>query len=1404
MIRSFLFSMATAALAMSAPLLTMSSVPSAVLAQTLVPSLPPGEPANECFAVYPFGQVSLEASSPAAGASFAPGDVVGIAGRINNPSHAVLPDGKVFVRVLREDDGVAAEHWHPIVAELMLADVDVPATTGATPGEQLFSSEWQIPAFAPPGAYRVEFSFLAGDGSPIVGVPYVANVFGASASFSVQDGGRAAAVAFERNKVLFNGSPFAFRAVPPRPEPGPLTIVAPLQAVGNASLSVTVEKSLYSWTDMEGDTLISSTIDELVVAPGESVPVSFTWEAPLPGVYELVLKAMPLDTHVVPSLLRVRFYYEGTVPRILHAGMREEEDGSTTVAACFFNSTFGPEGGSGTFRIESENTIVEEISLDDVAAERIARARLSASVVKAGFILIAEARDSAGVVTDTERIIFPGTTSPSSSPNLLPASAKTWSLWGVGVIVILLLTFFMFRERRQRHIRRSYVTGILVLVFVGLGSLVGVHQTQAYHEPDESLYVVQRCTGSHCTIVDIWSWFFNQNNQLLSSGFAISLHATMSVDTVLQAPANGFAPQCDAGQAITIPISSSGEIIGAGWSFYDSPPIQFLPNGLVRATTAGLALPCRSFDPSLCQGIGDLNVPIEGTWTDTWTVTGVTAGSVQCSTSAEGTTGTCVVAPGTKGDIAVQLKRSFDKPRWTFSPPRANANSTKSPVVSKGSVYYPADMITSTKITCPAVSTVPNLGIQTASLLPTAPVHNDGISVKASIENKGTGNAAATVTRLRFDENADGTWDVGPFTTDTAALNINGTASAAWTSAWTAPGGTHRLEVCADTHNTVAESDETDNCKVVIFTVKNPALTCTPATQAVALKGKALFTASGGGSRTPFYRWLAPSGSPVRGEGGSFSTLYETSGTKTASLIEHYVDVNGDGYATAFDAQAIMNALRASNQPTATGTGARWQNQANKYDVNGDGTATRLDAQIANDYASAHGTGPLPTVDCAVTVKTTEGGTPTYETPPTVLCTPATQSVAVNEPATLRSTLGSKTRWEAPGGSPALSGGSQEFTTTYAVPGTYTVTVPPPFFYDVNGDGYVTSFDPQIVAAKLDGRSTTPPTLTGGAWQNPKNPYDVNNDGHVVPIDALVVINYLNRFGVSLLPLTTCTVNVTKVDVGPTASFDVPPTVNLNETITAVSTSKVGTCSTGSCSTLTNTWQVTRLVDSTNVTPSINTTPTISIVGDKVGDYRFTLTVTDGLNRQSTATKIVRVVSPPSEPPGGPQALCTPLIQMVAVGSLANFASAIGDTAARWSAPEGTPSSGSGGNFSASFATVGMKKVAVSAPVPPHLDVNGDGSVTNEDALEVLNNIGSTTGPGNGSPWQNQANRFDVNGGGVTPQDMLVVINYLNAHGAGKLPSLECQVEVQAGSTIPPPSVSTPGPFNPGPTRETE
>jgi CARDB protein/Ig-like domain-containing protein len=103
---------------------------------------------------------------------------------------------------------------------------------------------------------------------------------------------------------------------------------------------------------------------------------------------------------------------------------------------------------------------------------------------------------------------------------------------------------------------------------------------------------------------------------------------------------------------------------------------------------------------------------------------------------------------------------------------------------------------------------------------PKPPSVGSSVKFAGSIKNNTVGsNVGESVARLRIDVGNNGSWDVTP-ATQTVTARAGGTAERkTWNAAWTATAGTHAYEICADTGNTVTESNETNNCTKQTFTV---------------------------------------------------------------------------------------------------------------------------------------------------------------------------------------------------------------------------------------------------------------------------------------------------------------------------------------------------------------------------------------------------------------------------------------------------------------------------------------------------------------------------------------------------------------------------------------------------------
>ncbi len=214
---------------------------------------------------------------------------------------------------------------------------------------------------------------------------------------------------------------------------------------------------------------------------------------------------------------------------------------------------------------------------------------------------------------------------------------------------------------------------ILLVVLIGLSA--ASLAINAKQQRFSSLYSSSDCSGPHCTMI---TTFF---------AWPPMLHASLSTSThILPQVTNqtGQSGPFAANDTVTLPIDSSGEIVGHAVAFYDSPPVIFEPNGILRGVTAGLPIcnlrrifldgipmectPVGIIDPSTLSKrtlpeVGD----VIGTWSDSWRAylddgSGnftTPTNTVACTSNAAGTSANCV-AQNVIGPVRMELTRTID------------------------------------------------------------------------------------------------------------------------------------------------------------------------------------------------------------------------------------------------------------------------------------------------------------------------------------------------------------------------------------------------------------------------------------------------------------------------------------------------------------------------------------------------------------------------------------------------------------------------------------------------------------------------------------------------------------------------------------------------------------------------
>lgn len=168
--------------------------------------------------------------------------------------------------------------------------------------------------------------------------------------------------------------------------------------------------------------------------------------------------------------------------------------------------------------------------------------------------------------------------------------------------------------------------------------------------------------------------------------------------------------------------------------------------------------------------------------------------------------------------------------------------------------------------------------IQSLSISPSSNAYqNQPITFTAVVKNQGTAASTSSFTRFQIDS-------LAPTDISTSALAANATQTLS--STWTATPGSHTITVCADISNTLAESNEANNCwGPVAFTVDPlfTSATCSVSPTSIIPNSSATWSTSvSGGNGTNTYSWSGTDG--LTGTTSSVSKTYTTTGTKTAAV----------------------------------------------------------------------------------------------------------------------------------------------------------------------------------------------------------------------------------------------------------------------------------------------------------------------------------------------------------------------------------------------------------------------------------------------------------------------------------------------------------------------------------------
>ena len=387
-----------------------------------------------------------------------------VKGKVTNGNNYYLTEGKILARILRRDEKVAGRDWHPYVAE-----IEVPGKFPLLANESKeFSFAWDVPALAPSGEYQVDLFYLAGRRYVLSGLSYIVNVPGGTTGFTVRESGPPAGANFDRSSVRLAGKNLTLRSVPPTlPADKPISVSAKINTIGGNALPVVITKKLFNWSDTDKTQPLESVTETIIIDPKKPQEVSFNWQKPKAGVYELVLTALPINQDALPSILRVRFPVEGNTPRIIFGGITGQEDDNVKITACAVNGTFGEGKGTVNARIMTGDKILGsgESKLQNTAGVLTAKFVVPLEALKGKeFSVLTEAKNEQGEVIDShavkyandvfgkveEPIVQKTTERPPEKTNTIK-SYILLTAFLVGVLIIAITAALLFWKRKKYY-----------------------------------------------------------------------------------------------------------------------------------------------------------------------------------------------------------------------------------------------------------------------------------------------------------------------------------------------------------------------------------------------------------------------------------------------------------------------------------------------------------------------------------------------------------------------------------------------------------------------------------------------------------------------------------------------------------------------------------------------------------------------------------------------------------------------------------------------------------------------------------------------------------------------------------------------------------------------------------------
>ena len=402
-----------------------------------------------CFDYYHFGSVQVNLSSTLT--QTVPGATLGFSGEIKNTNEYPIVDGQVYVKIFKQrtGEGFNPESGSALIDQFSLEDTFVLPAYGS---KKAFF-RWKVPENAEAGEYTVAFFFQTAKRYNLLGLSFTDDVTGNKTKFTVTSDDIFNLVAFNKNNISLNGTPYHSATFPPHfAKDEPVTASMELINPRNETAVIPINWKLYSWDGLRKESLKDTKTESVRLEPRETKIVSYTVSPIQATVSYLVAEA---DDAGSKSILNIRFVRDGiNETRINFPGITEyplQAGKEETLFSCVHstNTPFVDDSSLTLTLMDEGNNVIHSYTYTGGITSSMMGVKDTFTPKKtySNFSLKATLKNKGKIVEEVSQMyscidIDPTLCQKSLIPSLM--------LTGLGLVVAIILSIVLRRRLKDR------------------------------------------------------------------------------------------------------------------------------------------------------------------------------------------------------------------------------------------------------------------------------------------------------------------------------------------------------------------------------------------------------------------------------------------------------------------------------------------------------------------------------------------------------------------------------------------------------------------------------------------------------------------------------------------------------------------------------------------------------------------------------------------------------------------------------------------------------------------------------------------------------------------------------------------------------------------------------------------